>query len=488
MIGSAVDERPEAAGEPAAATGRGLWWWLAPVLVATISTAVLHLVERTARIVAPQLWPDGYRFQDWQSNWLMQTLGLEEMIPFGPKALWYNHIYPPLLDGIRYVFTFPETSAGLPVSAMAVDFRLYALYAVFFGLVNAMLFIWVRNLTRNAWWAVVVTIGWAISPGYITLMTLLDPSPLAMTTITASWLLLFYFLKTRHLGFATAFFGAFLLASLSRTVTQWHVLIVLWIAVVAFWFMAKRRNALLLVLNAVLVGLMMVIPIKQYVMYATTDVTSFGGYHRAGMLWIDPRTVPEPEYPQHMIDNALAFSSRFNTQEQVKDNYRLGLAANAFIREHPVEAVQRLAKSLTVTVPEMMRSTSYYTQNYLVEKIPWRAPMDWLFSGWPYLLMIIGSLAMIVLTRGWRGAWRLVRCYGWLGVFWALVGVTVIWSNRFWPGQEDAGAVQTDAIRQKMFLEIPIVVIVAYGMWLAARRWIAPRLKGSGRKGASLPS
>ena len=451
---------------------RSAWWrpWIAPIFVAVISTGALHMAIRTFRITNHDVIPDGYRLQDWQSNWLMQTLGLEEMIPFGPKAFWYSHVYPPLEDMIRYVFTFPETSAGLPVAPFNVDFRLYALYTVLYGLVNAILYIWIRSLTRNGWIAIGVTLVWAMHPGYITIMTLLDPSPLAMLTISLSLFFLYMFLRYRTMAWSTAFFASLLLASVARTVTQIHVLAVLVAALIAFWFISRRRSWWLLILNLILVALMFVIPVKMKIMYDTWDVTTYGGYHRVGPLWIDPRTVPEPEYPQHIVDNALAFSSRFNTQEQVKDNYRLGGAAGEFLVNRPLEVPERLWRSLQITVPEALRPSSKYTQNYFVEKIPWRDAWDWTFSGWPYLLLISASAVVIGWTRRWRGVGRLLVKYGWFVVFYGLLALPILFSNRFRPGEEDLGPVWTDAIRQKVFLEIPIWALMGYALWLVATR------------------
>lgn len=456
--------------DPEAKRPDGWRAWVAPILVFVTSTAALHLALRTFRILNKDALPDGFRVQDWSSNWLMQTVGLEEMIPFGLKTFWYSHVYPPLQDMIRYVFTLPETSAGQPFSPLAVDFRLYALYTVLYGLVNALLFIWIRDLTRNTWIALGVTVVWAIHPGYITIMTLLDPSPLAMFTISLSLFCLYMFLRYRHLAWSTAFFSALLLASLARTVTQIHVLAVLFVALIAFWFMSHKRTWWLMVLNVLIVVLLCAIPVKMKVMYDTWDVTTYGGYHRVGPLWIDPRTVPEPAYPQHIIDNALAFSSRFNTQEQVKDNYRLGGAAGEFLVTRPLEVPERLWKSLQITVPEALRPSSKYTQNYLVEKLPWRDAWDWMFSGWPYLLLITASSVIIGWTRGWRGVGRLFVRYGWFVVFYALLALPIMFSNRFRPGEEDAGPVWTDAIRQKIFLELPIWALMGYALWLVVTR------------------
>jgi len=524
-----VSTAPVEVGPRTSWRSRNFWIWLNPVLVALVSTVILHVVIRTFR-VANQAWlPEGYRIQDWTSNWLMQTMGLEDMVPFGPMAFWYSHVYPPLQDMVRYAFTLPETTAGQPISYVAVDFRLYALYAFCYGVVNALLYIWVRSLTRSGWWALGVTLVWAVHPGYLTVMTLLDPSPLAMVFISSSLLLLYLFLRYRNLAYATGFFAAVLLASLTRTVTQIHVLIVLAVALFAFWFMAKKRTRWQMTLNVALVGLLFVTPVKMQLLYGTWDVTTYGGYHRAGPLWIDPRSVPQPvpqswlaeyesfkqardaannpdllsqmspeqvrvaqraledarmrwesirneypvdpetatAYPDRIVENALKFTSRFNTKEQVLDNYRLGAAANHFLLTQPLDSAGRLARSLTITVPEALRPASEYTQNYLVERLPWRAAWDWLFSSWRYLLLVAAAIGFICWTRGLRGSRATFVKYAWFAVFYALLALPILFSNRFRPGEEDMGPMWTDAMRQKVFQELPIWALGGFALWLA---------------------
>lgn len=477
---------------------RGTWpRWIAPSLILVVSTVAMHVAERTFRLAHPGL-PDGYRLQDWTSNWTMQTMGLEDMLPFGPRALWYEHVYPPLLDAIRYVLMLPETNAGLGPNFINVDFRLYELYALCFGVTNAVIYLWIRDLTRSGWWALGGTVFWAISPGYVMVMQLLEPSPLAITFVTTMFYLLYRFLRTRRLGYSTGFLAALLLASLTRNITQLQVIVIIGIAIVAFWFIAKRRAWWVMVANLVLFGLILVMPLKQQIMYDTWDTSTFSGYHRAGMLWIDPRTVPDPEYPQDIVDNALTFSSRFNTQETLKDNYRLSAAANDFLVHHPIEAVQRLARSTTITVPEMLRPTSMYTQNYFVEILPWRGVYDWVFSGWRYVLLVLATLASLVYLWGWRGFGRRLWRYGWFLVFYGLIAAPVIWSNRYFPGREDEGPIWTDAVRLKIFLEIPFFVVLSYTAWMLVRR-LAERAAtvgatgeregpGSGSSGVPIPA
>lgn len=444
--------------------------FLAPLMVAGFSSGALFLAIDRFRSLNSSSLPQGYLIQDWSSNWMMQTLGLEEMIPFGPKAFWYSHVYPPMQDIIRYIFTFPETNAGLEVSAIAVDLRLYTLYIILYGLVNALLYIWLRSLTGNGWVSIAVTTIWAVHPGYITVMTLLESSPLAMFTISISLFSLYMFLRYRQMAWSTAFFACLLLASLARTVTQIHFLVVIVIAGVVFWFIAQNRKWWLTILNVLLIVLLFAIPVKMKVLYDTWDVTTYGGYHRSGPLWIDPRTVPEPVYPQKIVDNALAFSSRFNTQEQVKDNYRLSAAAGDFLLSQPLESVQRLGKSLAITVPEALRPSSQYTQNYFVETLPWRSLWDSLFSGWVYMLLIGFSATVIFVKRGWRNVARLFIKYGWFAVIYGLLALPILFSNRYFPGNEDMGPVWTDAIRQKVFLEMPIWAVMGYALWLVLQK------------------
>ena len=77
---------------------------------------------------------------------------------------------------------------------------------------------------------------------------------------------------------------------------------------------------------------------------------------------------------------------------------------------------------------------------------------------------------MIMWTRGWQGTRRLLVKYGWFAVFYALLALPILFSNRFRPGEEDIGPMWTDAIRQKVFLEIPVWALGGYALWLLASR------------------
>ena len=76
-----------------------------------------------------------------------------------------------------------------------------------------------------------------------------------------------------------------------------------------------------------------------------------------------------------------------------------------------------------------------------------------------------GATFPAIRVSGWQGTWTLLKRYGWFAVFWALIAIPVLWSNRFYPGREIEGPIWTDAIRQKIFLEVPVYVLLVYSLW-----------------------
>lgn len=439
--------------------------WLAPTLVTVVSALGLLQAEWAFRNANADRLPGGYLLQEWSSEVMMQTMALKDMFAFGPWFFWYDHLYPPLEDVLRYVFSLPDMWLGAPPNFQAVDLHLYLAYAWCYGLVNAVVYLWVRDLTKNGYVAATVTLLWAIAPGYLTNITLLDSTPLAMMFISWAFYFLYRFLRTRSLVYVSGLLIATLGASLARNITQLHVLAILVVFVVLTWWLAKKRSAVVMAFNVVLLALLFVMPIKQYVMFGTTDTSTFSGVHRVGMLWINPHTVPEPEVPEHILKNAEKFQSKYNTTDTIRDNYRLSNGSYEAWLSDPIGSAGSMLKSLTITVPEALRPSSEYVNNLFVQELPWKGVYDWVFSGWRYLLIVAAAIAILAIQRGRRGIWSLGRRYGWFLVFYFLIAAPVLWSNRFMPGAEDQGPIWTDAVRLKMFLEVPLVVLVAYALW-----------------------
>ena len=429
----------------------------------------MHLVHPDALI-------NGFNLRDESSDTAWQTLRLWELWKVGPGALWLSHIYPPLYDAIRWVLMQPEVMQGQSPSAIAVDQRLYYVNAILFGFVAMIVYLWVRDLTRSGRWALAGAAAWMCLPASYAFMTLLNQTGLAMAAMAATFYLLYRFCKTRRNVYAYGFFIGFFVASMTRNVVQIHVLAILVVAAIAFYFMGRPRKARALIINLSLVAVMCIWPTRAFVMYSTFDVSTHTGYNRAGALWINPNTVPDPVWPDNINRNATLLSSGWNTQQTLKDNYRLGLASNELILHHPFEAAKRVIKSLQITIPAAFRSTYDQWYNAFSLNNPISPKLDWIFSGFRFAFLILLSFAMVFGARGVRGTARLFKRYAWFVVFWVLVAIPVALSNIYWPVTIPEPT-HSEADRLRGLIDVPIYVVMVLAVAIATR-WLKLRIRG----------
>lgn len=451
--------------------------WIGPLAVGLVSAIVLLVSERIVQARWAADLPGGYRFQQFSSDDMMQTLKLGDMVAFGPRWIIYDHVYPPLEDLLRYVISAPQWLVGAEVSIVGVDLWLYALAALGFGLINAVLFAWIRTVTGSSWWALGGAVAWALVPGYIMTMQMLDPSPLATLFITTSLYTLFMFLKTRRLYWTSFFYASLLLASLSRSVVQGHVLLALLLTLWVFWRLARSRRWFVLLVNISLVALIFVVPVKQQLLFGTLDASSFGGYHRSSLLWLDPRSIA-PEKIEPSIEAAAGvFTSKFNSEQNVRDNITLSKAANNLLLQDPLAALAGVRKTLGITFEQALRPSTDYTENAFVDMLPWKDAYGWLLSGWRYLLILVSSVIMLFWLFGSRWVMRKLRCYGWFIAAYLAFAVPLFIGNRYLPGQEDLGPIWTEITRQRIFIDPPLFVLVTFSAW-AFVEWLrgTPRM------------
>jgi hypothetical protein len=444
--------------------------WLAPIVVWVAASALLWIAIIWMQWVHPEALFDGFKLRPDASDTAWQTIRLKELWIVGPSSLWWMHIYPPLYDGIRYLFMQPELIRGVPIDPVAIDFRLYVMSAVLFGLVAMITYLWVRDLTKSGWWALGGAGMWVIIPASVSYMTLLNQTGLAIAAMAVAFYLLFRFCKTRRNLYAFGFLLALFIASMTRNVVQIHVFIVLVIAAFAFWFIGRPRRWWVLAINILLVLIIGIWPIRAYALYSTFDVSTHTGFNRAGALWLNPLEVaPMTEYPANLEANDVVLSSGWNTQEMLKENYRLGKAADEFIKQHPIEAMGRVAKSLAITVPVMFRSVYVQWYNAFDFAFPLSKPLDWIFSGWRFATLILAAALVIIRHWSFRGSLARVRRYGWFAAFWMLTAIPVFLSNRYWP-PEVPEPVHSEADRLRGIIDVPVYVLITYAAWILAQR------------------
>ncbi len=457
--------------------------WMAPIAVWAAASSLLWIAVLWVAAAHPELVTDGFKLRDDSSDTAWQTIRLHEMWSYGPSTLWLMHIYPPLYDAIRYLLMQPEIASGGAPSAVAVDFRLYLMNAALFGLVAMVVYLWVRDLTRSGWWGLAGAGLWVIVPASISYLTLLNQTGLAIAAMAVAFYLLYRFCRTRRNRYAFGFLAALLVASMTRNVVQVHVYVVLIVAGISFYLLGRPRRWWALVVNVLLVLLIGAWPTRAYVMYSTFDVSTHTGFNRAGALWINPLEVSVPDaYPDNINANAVRLSSGWNTQETLKDNYRLGMAADDFVLRHPGEAMVRAARSLTITVPTMFRSIYVQWYNAFDFAFPLSKPLDWVFSGWRFVVLILATMAIIVRHFGWRGTLQRFRRYSWFLVFWVLTAIPVFLSNRYWP-PDVPEPVHSEADRLRGLIDVPVYVLMAYAAWIVTtgvvRRVRTRRMEGS---------
>lgn len=460
--------------------------WLAPIGIWLAGIASFWLAILWVKIFSPDWIFEGFMLRPEGSDGAWQTIRLWEMWSYGPSTLWWEHIYPPLYDGIRYLFMLPETSQGLEPSTLAVDFRLYLLHSVLFGLTAMIVYLWVRDLTTSGWWALFGAALWCAVPASLAYYILMYQTGLAISAMAVAFYLLYRFSRTRRNSYAIGFLVALLIASLTRNVVQIHVFVILVVAAFAFWWIGRPRRWWMLIVNLLLVALIGFWPARAYVLYSTFDVSTHTGYNRVGALWLNPAEVPVPdEYPANINENAVKLSSNWNTQETLKDNYRLGKAADEFILTHPLEATRNALKSLTITVPTLFRSVYVQWYNGHNWTFPFMPAVDWIFSSWRFALLILAAAIVIIRHFGMRGTFTRVRRYRWFAVFWLLTAIPVLLSNRYWP-PEIPEPTHSEADRLRALIDVPVYVLMTFAAFLIAaaarRRWRRGKTFGDARQ------
>lgn len=443
--------------------------WLAPLLVWVAGAAWILVIVAWMRAIHGNALEQGVilRLGD-SADSAWQTIRLWDMWILGPQTLWQMHVYPPLYDGIRYLLMLPETLTGAPPTALAVDQRLYWTSAVLLGLTAMIIYLWIRDLTRNGWWALAGCGLWMLLPSSISFMTILNQTGLAIASMAVAFYFLYRFLRTRQNIYVVGFLFSLLIASLTRNVVQVHVFLVLCAAVFAFYWIGRPRSIKYLVTYALLLAVISLWPIRAYVMYSTFDVSTHTGYNRAGALWILPRSVPTPAWPSNIERNATVLSSGWNTQETLRDNFRLGSAANAFMVSHPIESAARMWDSARITWPVMFRSIFVQWENEFLYRYPLAKPLDSIFSGATYQLLVLASMVILILRMIFTRTYRVFLRYGWFAVMWVLATIPVILSNRHWPAEELV-PLHSEADRLRGLIDIPVYVLIFFAAFCLVR-------------------
>jgi len=142
----------------------------------------------------------------------------------------------------------------------------------------------------------------------------------------------------------------------------------------------------------------------------------------------------------------------------------------------PLEATQRMLDSAQVTWPVMFRSIFVQWENQFLFEFPLARPLDAVFSGASFQLLIAASIAVliarVIIHRDYRIFWR----YGWFAVFWLLTAIPVVLSNRHWP-MEEMVPTHSEADRLRALIDLPVYVLMLFAAFTVGQ-WIRSAVKG----------
>ncbi len=365
-------------------------------------------------LLALEVWGSAYArgghyFQFHSSEDLMQTLSLLDLREHLWQSLLVLHVQPPLLDTLRGLLARLWPDVGKRVLVLQVDRALYLLWAIAYAGIGVLVFRWLRRLLSSTRLAAVAAFAFLLHPGAIYYASYLDS-----TTLTAFGMLsLCYALWAMPSRRATiALAASYLFLFLLRSIFQWPVLVVL-IGSLLLMGVPRRRILAFGAVCGLVVGAYMV---KQYLVFGSTGTSSFAGSNCLHALGEEPEiglstpvAVPlgpvfararYQDYPSALTRaTKITGAHNFNHVADFDNDRRLVGRCVEKIRSEPLLATLRAYG--TNLGYYLQPSSRFFEQPHaIVDRLPWRAPYDWLFSS--YRLLVLLALATAAWARGRR--------------------------------------------------------------------------------------
>jgi hypothetical protein len=347
------------------------------------SVLFLGLVEAIARPHSP----DGFYLQRYSSEYLMQTVSAADLRDEPLRSLWYLHIQPPLLDTLRATLARVYRSSEGDALVRKVDAGLYAAWGFVSSALAGLMCLWLCRLAGPRF-AVPAALVFVLHPASVFYATLLDGTLVSAFGVT--WCLYELWRLRGEGGSPWRLGAAILLLFFTRSVFQWPFLLVAGASLALLGVPWKRLAAIV-----GLVGLVMGAYVaKQYLLFGITFTSSFAadnfckGLHEycPGVTGVARPPLPEPTRARVLSRtaklngeynyNQVAFLRRSFAQ---MEEYRQLLRTRSASQN--LDAVRR-------NVAFWLRPSSRYTDHVLVDRLPWRAAFDRLFSGAPLLVLL----------------------------------------------------------------------------------------------------
>ena len=412
--------------------------------------------------------PDGIHFQAYSSETMMQTVALEDLSASPLETLWNLHIQPPALDAIRAVLVHLWPSTNPLVAIAHVDILLYGVWSLLFGLMGALIFIWMCELTELKV-AIVAAVALALHPASIYYATYLDTSFLSSLLITLMYYSLWRASRNPNESFGLSTLVVLMLL-FTRTLFQWPFIFLFGASL--FLLGMKRRNVTaFLMITLVVSGLYLFKQYKQFGLISTSSFTGVNLSRAAGIsqalpnYWVylegksDVRT--DNDLPKVLTRVKKAGPTpNFNHIDYLELNREYTALFLEYVQATPVN---QLAANYLENLEQYLLPSSRHRDHVIIDRLPWRSAYDKVFSS-PILVILFILAALYVLIEAVETQ-QLIR---YLGL--ALPGLYIFAVSIL--------AEKGENERIKFFLEPVIIIFIIsqfYKLWQKLRSFRSER-------------
>ncbi len=368
------------------------------IVVFTLVLCLLNILLDQQRSKAHR----GVYFQYFTSETLMQTVSIEDLRDEPFRSLWYLHVSPPMLDGIRAsVAPFFDNLKGMAL-VYKVDGVILKLWTGVYALMGALLFAWVTKSYRK-WLGCVATALFLLHPALIFYATMID------TTIISSLGVLWLFYELRRISHGKKSIWGLHFATLflffTRSTFQWPFVVVVCVSLLCLRLPLKKVVLFFAITGIVTVGY----TIKQYCIFGVPYSSTFAGYNFCRSIGGCPALPAEAKknardflnhHPRSGEANVLSRprklrGTNFNALAHLKKRKKQQLAyQNAMFQRDFHSLLLEYVKNVKI----YLKPSSDYTKHRLVDSLPWRKLYDAVFSSF-CLVILLGTSSILWLMR-----------------------------------------------------------------------------------------
>jgi len=332
---------------------------------------------------------EGFYFQSFSSETMMQTVSIEDLRDAPLETIYNIHIQPPALDVIRAILVRIWPSPDPLTSLKHVDFLLYRLWALLYGLLGLLIFLWTFKLTGMRV-AVIAAVVFLLHPACIFYATYLDSTLLSSLLILLMYYL-FWKIKNNYNVSITLVAIATLALFFTRSIFQWPFIFLFAFSLFLLGT-SKRKIFLFLLITGGVIGLYMG---KQYYQFGILSTSSFTGRSLARSVGIE--NIPSYRKYLKYLDNDSNLERQESALPSVLTRKKKINGATNFNNINYLELNQQLTdeykKYILCSTPVSQLIISYYqnlriyfkpssrfTEHVIVDRIPWRSFYDRIFS------------------------------------------------------------------------------------------------------------